>query len=304
MSHFTVTVCIKDPGQLSEVMATWNEGREVAPYRRYEEGGPASYWAVKAFREKAGLNPDDSTLTWAQVAEAHNRHWTDSEPMLVAEDGRAYSMSTYNPESKWDWYQLGGRWTDYFRYREGCGDEVMLGSPSLVSDHRAGAGSCDGGPKFALDLDALRDAKESEARETYAKFRSLVAGTPDMVPWRVLTEKITEGGYTIEDARREYRDQPRVRAIKASEDFRWYDTDDLEELARPLDSYLFRARARAVPGYATVTADGRWMAPGRMGWWGVSTDEDGDRIGYWEAANAYIESLPDDIWLIALDCHI
>ena len=60
----------------------------------------------------------------------------------------------------------------------------------------------------------------------------------------------------------------------------------------------------AVPGYATISTDGRWMAPGKMGWFGVSSDSTDDRIGYWEAANAYIEALPDDTWLVALDCHI
>ena len=68
--------------------------------------------------------------------------------------------------------------------------------------------------------------------------------------------------------------------------------------------YVERSRARAVPGYAVVTADGRWMAPGKMGWFGMGSDEESDRIGYWEASNAYIEALPDDAWLVALDCHI
>ena len=46
------------------------------------------------------------------------------------------------------------------------------------------------------------------------------------------------------------------------------------------------------------------MAPGDMSWFGMSTESESDQIGYWEVANAYIESLPDDVYLIALDCHV
>lgn len=38
----------------------------------------------------------------------------------------AGNMSTYNPNSKWDWYQLGGRWSGFFKLKAGkegiCGE--------------------------------------------------------------------------------------------------------------------------------------------------------------------------------------
>jgi hypothetical protein len=46
------------------------------------------------------------------------------------------------------------------------------------------------------------------------------------------------------------------------------------------------------------------MEQGSMGWWGLNDATDGSRIGYWEAANAYIESLPDDTFLVCVDAHI
>jgi hypothetical protein len=283
VSHFSVVVCIDDPDRIGEVMERWSEQREVEPYRSYEEGGPASYWGVKSLREKAGLNPDDTTLTWAQVAEVHNRVWDDSEPMLVSEDGRAYTMSTYNPESMWDWYTIGGRWAGYFVARNG--------------------GRCDVGRKGDLDLDALRDVKAEEARKLYAEYEATVAGTPEALPWSSFCDNVSEGnGYTIGQAREEYHSQPRVQVLSRT-DFRWHD-DVIAEFGIGVKRYVLQATARAVPGYATVTLDGRWMAPGRMGWFRCSDDEEGDRIGYWEAANAYIESVPDSAYLVALDCHI
>jgi hypothetical protein len=303
VSHFSVVVCIDDPARLDEVMAPFDENKEAEPYRSYEEGGPAGYWAVKSLREKGGLNPDDATLTWAQVAEAHNRLWDDSEPLLIAEDGRAYFMSTYNPESKWDYWRIGGRWGGYFPYREGCRRQVIKpergwDSPEVIMPDR-----CDGGPKSALDLTALRDIRAAEARKAYAEWTELVRGTPEALPWSVFAENISAGnGYTIERAREEYHSQPRVQAIRDS-DFRHYD-DAIATFGKPEALYVESERARAVPGYATVTLDGRWMAPGKMGWFGVTDDGEGDRIGYWETANACIEAVPDSAYLIALDCHI
>jgi hypothetical protein len=284
MSHFSVVVCIDDPARLETVMEPWSENLETEPYRRYEEGGPAEFWAVKALREHEGLNPDDATLTWAQVAEAHNRRYDDSEkPMLTDEDGRAYTMSTRNPQSKWDWWTIGGRWAGYFVTRQG--------------------GRCDQGRKADLDLGALRAVKAAEARETYAQWVKLTDGLPDALPWSVFADNVSEGsGYTIEQAREEYHSQPRIQAVRGT-DFQWYD-DVIAEFGKPEKLYITQAAARAVPGYATVTLDGRWMAPGRMGWFGCSDDSEGDRIGYWEAANAYIESVPDAAFLVALDCHI
>jgi hypothetical protein len=41
----------------------------------------------------------------------------DYEPEDVREDGAV--RHTYNPDSKWDWWTLGGRWTDIYGTRQG-----------------------------------------------------------------------------------------------------------------------------------------------------------------------------------------
>lgn len=303
MSHFSVVVCLNDPDKLAEVLAPYDENKDTDPYRDYENGNPKDFWAVKALREHNVLHADDATLTWAQVAEAYNARYSDDDQMLVAEDGRAYTVSTYNPESKWDYWRVGGRWGGYFVHRKGCEARVLKPERGWDSPDVIMANTCDGGRKADLDLNALREEKAEKARKTYAEFQALVAGTPEARPWSEfvsLTDKVA--GYDIDQARREYHSQPRVQAIHRT-DFDWYD-DAIATFQQPERLYVEKERARAVPGFATVTLDGQWMAPGRMGWFGSSTDSESERIGYWEAANAYIESLPDTAWLIAVDCHI
>jgi hypothetical protein len=345
MSHFSVVVCLDDPGNLSEALAPFNENKEVEPYRSYEDGGPNEHWLYRSLEradeddrngtgilpykpDELGWSSDSSKetpeaqrrkiakdaalfrslpmpITWVEVVRLHNERYADEDDALLYDDasGRAYTMSTYNPESKWDYWRIGGRWGGYFRHRDGCRDRVIKpkrdwDSPELIAPMAA-----DGGPKAALDLDALREAKASEARKTYIEFHKLVEGTPEALPWSVFADNINpESGYTIHQAREEYHSQPRVVALKGT-DFRWHD-DAIATFQQPENLYVEKERARAVPGYALLTLDGKWMAPGRMGWFGMSSDQESDRIGYWEAANAYIESLPDSTWLIAVDCHI
>ena len=296
MSHFTVTVCLSDPAALDAALAPFSEEREVEPYREYEKGGPAEYWAVNALREDADLNPDDATLTWAQVAEAHNKLFAGSDPMLIDEMGRAYIMSTYNPDSKWDWWVIGGRWPGRFPYREENAHLILEPEPHWGSSEPIPPLHCDGGPKAALDLDGMREQAEAAARKEYARYETVTAGTPEALPRSVFGDNISEG------AREEYDSQPRIAALRESPDFGPFTHD--EDFAGGVKLYVERQRAQAVPGYATLTLDGRWMAPGEMGWWGMRSDTEGSRIGYWETANAYIDALPGSAYLVSVDCHI
>lgn len=235
MSHFTVTVCTKDPDRLDEILAPFDENREGAE------------------------------------------------------------------DAKWDWWQIGGRWTGYFPYRAEFASEVIRGTPGLGGG-KVAALHCDGGPKRALDLGALREEKAAEARKQYAEFHALIAGTPKAKSWASFRDDLDAERLTIEEARLQYHNQPAVQALNGT-DFRWYD-DPLSEFSLPESLYVEREKARAVPGFATITLDGRWMAPGEMGWFAVTDATEDSQIGYWEAANAYIESLPDDVYIVVVDCHI
>lgn len=344
MSHFSLLVCIDDPSKLDEALAPFDEGKEVEPYRSYEDGEASEYWLYDALkradkddREGTGIRPYEPNqlgwssasskdtpavqrqkiaadaalfrslpdpITWADIVKLSNERYSDDgDPLILAEDGRAYTMSTYNPESKWDYWRIGGRWGGYFRYREDCRAQVIQPKRAWDSPKAIEPGTCDGGPKSALDLGALREVKADEARRTYAEFHKLVEGTPEARPWSEFVElRDKVDGYTIDQARTEYHSQPRVQALRET-DFRWHD-DAIATFQKPERLFIEIERARAVPGYALLTTDGKWMAPGRMGWFGCGTDTESDRAGYWEVANAYIDALPDSTWLIAVDCHI
>ena len=58
--------------------------------------------------------------------------------------------------------------------------------------------------------------------------------------------------------------------------------------------------------YAVITPDGEWHAPGKMGWWGVSSETPKDerkwRSGYYDR---FIKPAIENNWyMVIVDCHI
>jgi hypothetical protein len=205
-------------------------------------------------------------------------------------------------QAKWDWWVTGGRWGGYFPFKPEH-ESLVITPEKQWSSPELKPGYCDGGPKMALDLDRMRAEGAATAREMYAEWLKVTAGTPEALPWTVFTQNISEeNGYTIAQAREEYHSQPRVRALKGT-DFQWQD-DPISSLQVPEELYVERGRAHAIPGWAILTRDGRWMEQGQMGWWAMNDASEGSKIGYLEVANAYIDELPETTFLICVDCHI
>ena len=303
MSHYTVLVAVdpSDPKRcdLETALAPFDENTEVEPYRDYATGEPAGHWSW----EKTPDSPADPT--WAQVTEAHNAKYAD-DPLYVDDDGRAYTMSTYSPDSRWDWWQVGGRWTGWFQVRpEYIGhDDMINGKPGLMTRANTDTDRCDGGPKRVLDFARTRDWAQVDEAERYAKFQKLVEGTPEAQLWSsfIARHEADKDGYPIGQARSDYHAQPRVQALKGT-DFDWDTSEAIERFQRPREEVLARAAARAVPGRALLTLDGQWKEPGTMGWWGMSTDTPESEDEYYAWANEYVDSLDDEIVLVLVDVH-
>lgn len=306
MSHFTTLVVVSGDvrpeamqRKLNEVLAPYDENMTVPARREYIRGNPEDYWSVDDLRESGKL-PKDGPLVWKQVVDAHNEEWgsDDGEKLFMAEDGaRPYRLTTYNPESKWDWWVVGGRWSGYFRTKKGA--DVA----DLINYHHDG--SADGGRKRAIDFEGMLEKAENEARTRYQAYREAVKGTPEAIPWQTFADNVTDiGDYTIQDARREYFSQPRMEKLRGTDFGRWISIDPIEEFSVSEDAYAGRARASAIPGYALVNLDGEWSAPGEMGWFGMHDDEQSDREMYQKKVLEYLVSLDEDTWLIQLDLHI
>lgn len=153
MSHFTVLV-IGDNAE--ELLAPYDENLEVEPYREDIEqkdiDNMVEYFTKEADEEKRIVGLDVNDLTTVQP------HWPtwNSCKLLIDEDGKPYRMSTYNPKSEWDWYQVGGRWQGMLRLihgKEGEQGEASL----LMKDHEYKAEYADKAKMVDIDWEYMRN---------------------------------------------------------------------------------------------------------------------------------------------------
>jgi hypothetical protein len=305
----------------------WSSQRtKKTPDEQRERQRTDAEWA-----KRLGVDPESDgrvEVTWETVVKLYNECYhpgtevalvgeesDDSERLFYDEEsGRAYSMSTYNPESMWDWWVIGGRWRGDLHAKSGVDASCLYiaerhwGEPPAadpVADKWAPNGGlrCDGGPKYLLDISSVRDKAAAEANDRFDEWDRICAITPHADSWSHFIGLRDAGVIDIDEARRQYHDQPRVKAIRDSELLSWMD-DAIEAFGVGREEYVRLARLSAFPGYAVITLDRQWMAPGRMGWWGMSSDGPGEKEGYKVEANRYIDQLPDDTVIVQLDCHI
>lgn len=213
-----------------------------------------------------------------------------------------------NPNSKWDWYLVGGRWGDFFRLKPGRigvkGERPLVmggGRPSKK-------GYADQCLKRDIDIDGMRDDAGTEAANAYDFAIKLVGDLPPNRPW---AEIRSEHEKDIDAAREAYHAQPRVAAWNTAAHeahktgsnwpFGIFDNPDFL-LTTTREHYIATARAGAVSTHA-VLKDGKWYERGTMGWWGHIHDEKDEET--WLSMFAkLIDDLPEDTIFTVVDCHI
>ena len=100
MSHFAVLVLHEEDQPIEELLAPYNENIDVEPYikRTKEE-------AIKELEKYYDFQYIDEHTSEQQYRELAE-DWFGHAP-----DENGNILSTYNPKSKWDWWQVGGRFS-------------------------------------------------------------------------------------------------------------------------------------------------------------------------------------------------
>lgn len=216
------------------------------------------------------------------------------------EDGIWREFSTYNPNSKWDWYALGGRWSGaYIRLKEGAASGIK-GEPG-VFDNEPG---WDAARKGDIDFEAIRHNGEERGRRCYREVAAKCGGTiprPEIM-WDTLLHDKRYADLSIEEKRTMYHAQEAIKIWDAAGFDAPIVGPKIEDFQCTEDEYAARRANRAFVPYAVIQ-DCEWYARGEMGWWGVTTNEcseDEWNAKVWKIVNA----LPDDTLISFYDCHI
>jgi len=290
MSHFTVMVLgPKDEKELAKVMAPFNEEIEVAPYF-----DPAGDFLLAQVED--GESPED-------FAARKNTEWEygpDDDGALIVMDGVLGTMSTYNPLSKWDWWVVGGRWRGSLPLTAEAqlAGEGLLGRPgtAMSADDKMFAEGVDVARLGDIDFHMLRVNAAARATTDFDTADAARAGRD--IP-----------GFPAEDADRDawqvWWNLPVIADIKrAYEDGLFMSPYDLVEMLADRDRHISRAVAGAIPGFATLVPGEGWLEPGKMGWFGMSSDNGESRDEYHEKVNKILDSMPDQTLVWIVDCHI
>lgn len=220
---------------------------------------------------------------------------------LAMPDGSAKVINRTNPNKRWDYWSIGGRY-----------DGKLIKKTGEVVDQAR---------KSELDWEAMRrkvySIRYGAVRDYYAKIRTHRPGITDAeiaTMWqdyvaknaaaRKAWEELPEG--TEENPRSniwDFIDQyPRMEEYTAigirDMAYGWGWTVPLNES----DPMEWCENAPPLTALSYLDADG-WVEKGTMGWWGVIHDEKDSDV--WEEMfNKKIASIPDDYVLTLVDCHI
>lgn len=207
-----------------------------------------------------------------------------------------------NPNRKWDWYQVGGRWNGFFRLKPGR--TALLGQPGLQvinPNYRPPEyNTADVCFKGDIDVEAMRREAGEKAARDYDLLTSLTEGLPEALSWDAAIEKFTCGAVTDWTRAREfYHAQPKVAALKKDKGTLWW---NLEDFSCTREEYIENAENKAVLTFAVVK-DGQWYEKGQMGWFGVVSGEK-DKTQWAREFSELFDSLSDDTLITLVDCHI
>ena len=206
---------------------------------------------------------------------------------------RAYGY-WHNPQAKWDWYQVGGRWTGYFKLKEGR--YGLNGDPGLMTP-QAKTGWADSVLIGDIDFEGMIENAKNEANITYDKIEGLLKGRQYPV-WKDILDK--HGEKNIDEARTEYHENEVVQDFNQANFHIW--GDFYEQYGNSREEYVKKCMNQVMVPFA-VLKEGQWYEKGRMGWW--ATVSDAMEQDTWNAKfHELIKGLPEDTLITAVDCHI
>lgn len=285
MSHFTVLVVTDaepDDAILSAALQPFHEFECTGVDDKYIVDRDITEEVMEGY--KAQLSDDEPETLDGYVESWHGYKIVDAgdAPDLAGKnkygyghrqaDGSLKVIDRTNPNKKWDWWTVGGRWSGTFLDAQG--------------------NTCDVIRKDAIDIAAMQDAAEKRVREEHADLLAKCPGlTFSWMPWSEVREAHKDN---IDVARDVYHAQPEIKMMQAA--YVW----EYDKYLPSLEQRVAEARARVCGAFA-ILKDGEWIEKGRMGWWACVSDE---KENWDEIRTKVWDSIRPDQWVTMVDCHI
>jgi hypothetical protein len=263
---------------IESALAPFSENLEMEPYKVIMKKDSiqrmAEHYKLVSEKEEFPTNRYKELLP-------HMNDW-DGKPGYINEDGNIYTYSTYNTNSKWDWYQEGGRW-----------GEMLL---NYAGDN---VNKC---KKSDIDIETMKKNAGNKAGFEYLDVAHIFPNDviPKIITWKEFISKVKAKEISIEEAREQYNDQEAVKLFK--EGIKDNYCDSLDNYQISCDQFILNAQNKSIMTFA-ILYNGQWIEKGKMGWWACVSNEK-DENTWIEEYNKVFESIPDDELITIVDCHI
>lgn len=282
MSHFAVMV-IGD--NVEEQLAKYDENIEVDEYCKGEVPEDEQKRMMDYYESKKG----ETFSSFDECYTRYGKDWNDNRYRKDS-DGKWKVYSTYNPLSKWDWWQVGGRFSGAFITHIKKGIEVSdenYGEPSWCTKE-IGIDSIE---KKYIDFDAIRKDAEDEAREHYRQVAALFED-------KTLDEK--RNIYNAQTAVIEWNKAKEKDRNSPSPVLNFMSNLDNYQMSE--EEYVKKAGDESFVPFAVVK-DGEWYERGEMGWWAMVANEK-EPTEWNEIVRKLLDETDDDEMITFVDCHI
>ena len=280
MSHYTVAVITNGEKDLDEILAPYDENIEVAPYigrtkkKMIEEAKEIKERILERMREKEASGEKyevtDFEKPYLEAKTDEDFYKTQVyDDAHYTEDGD--ELTTYNPNSKWDWYVVGGRWDGLLKAKEGFKGEGYLDDNGNPAEETWGEYD----PDDRFNCLKIKDIDFSPDKDEYDNALAF---------WKLYIEDnvdTTKDGRPLSLCTREYY----LNRYTSKEDY-----------AEKASSFITRA---------VITPDGVWHEPGQMGWFGLSSESDDEWRDWAETyKEKFIDNQDPENYMVIVDCHI
>lgn len=300
MSHYTVTVVgPSNYDELQEALAPFNEDIEVKPYRQYD------VWIPKDLRTKEPK----------EIAKELSKRWGEDEDYRYDPDKNAvYTISTYNPDSKWDWWTLGGRWQGSLPIKDG----IEIKPNQIGGSGVFGNGSMyDRGVDMVqikdIDFDFLVKEATEKANAEYDRWEIYlkaleVKDLGDPLLWisDLNTDHLNNktASQLFKAYRELYHSDETVVLFKELVDSKPFGSDANSFYGLERSEYIERAAAKAKTLSFATLVDGEWIEPGKMGWWGMDSSTSDSKLEFQDWYAKMLSNQDPETWISIVDCHI
>lgn len=270
MSHFKVIVIWEN---VEEQLEPFSEDLRVEKYSTGivsdEEKGRFMDFYLKE-------NPKESKLSFDELYKIHWEDWNDNG-RWYNDEWKLNEYSKYNPNAKWDWYQVWWRyasslpikeWAEYeepnfsWWWDQEEKDKALkerLTNTALIKD---------------IDLDRLI----SEKKEMFIDRYNTILSLDTLEDWERTKILMTRFWWDIEELK------------------------DVKENKITLEQYLEKYNSYPISSYA-ILKDWEWFGRWNM-WWFLMPSYDKDDYEWDQFIKTTIESCDENTRLTVVDCHI